>query len=475
MSAAEWLFVAFGLLVLAVNAGAVYVAWWALFKDRSRGRRRCPRCWHDLGYTPGMTCGECGFFAQNEDDLARTRRRWGHAALAILSCVAVSGAAYWIMAERGWASYVPTRSLIAMLPTLGDLRSSPYRELSRRVGRGRLTERQWLALIKRCAKGDWWTRPVSDKWIDKYGTFLETRRRRIARNDELEWDEGLVARLRRIPPQVELTMREVWPNGTTPWARFQMRDWWPLGSTCRITVTPQLEGAQPISFYRSGRPRPWAGYHFRVPQLAGHSGETRFEIEVEREEDGDQLQAERWRLIDRQTLAVVTRFADPGVMTLEAIDGPALQEAIRAAFRHGAVRWPSGPTPVRFRFDRYPTNTSDFEETALGVRVEALRGDQVARTLCIWWRARAEDPRVGWAVQFENPELLAMLPSRKELRELRADGQREEPAWSMRITGDRQIALRAGGGSRYWSGQVTVPLEVHDRDEPAPPLAWRRE
>ena len=77
MSAAEWPFVALGLLVLAVNAGAVYVAWWALFKDRSRGRRRCPRCWHDLDYTPGMTCGECGFVARNEDDLATTRRRWG--------------------------------------------------------------------------------------------------------------------------------------------------------------------------------------------------------------------------------------------------------------------------------------------------------------------------------------------------------------------------------------------------------------
>ncbi len=39
MTASEWLFMAFGLLVLAVNAGAVYVAWWALFKDRSRGHR----------------------------------------------------------------------------------------------------------------------------------------------------------------------------------------------------------------------------------------------------------------------------------------------------------------------------------------------------------------------------------------------------------------------------------------------------
>ena len=98
----------------------------------------------------------------------------------------------------------------------------------------------------------------------------------------------------------------------------------------------------------------------------------------------------------------------------------------------------------------------------------------MARRLDIWWQAMAEDPRVGWTVQFENPELLAMLPSRKELRALRADGEREEPAWSMRITGDPQIALRAGDANHYWSGQVTIPLEVRDRDESAPPLTWRR-
>ena len=49
------------LAFVAVGVGAV---WWALFRDKARGRRRCPRCWHDLSATPGMTCGECGFAAQ---------------------------------------------------------------------------------------------------------------------------------------------------------------------------------------------------------------------------------------------------------------------------------------------------------------------------------------------------------------------------------------------------------------------------
>ena len=39
---------------------AVWAIWWAIFADKARGRRRCPRCWHDLSRTPGLTCSECG-------------------------------------------------------------------------------------------------------------------------------------------------------------------------------------------------------------------------------------------------------------------------------------------------------------------------------------------------------------------------------------------------------------------------------
>ena len=72
----DWIFVLAGLAVIVVFAALVYVAWWALFADRSRSRRRCPRCWYDMAYTPGMTCGECGFVAVNESEFYKTRRRY---------------------------------------------------------------------------------------------------------------------------------------------------------------------------------------------------------------------------------------------------------------------------------------------------------------------------------------------------------------------------------------------------------------
>jgi hypothetical protein len=60
MSAAsnlDWLYHTFGWTLAA--AGMVLLAW-ALFWDRSRGRRRCPKCWYNMEGVPGLRCPECG-------------------------------------------------------------------------------------------------------------------------------------------------------------------------------------------------------------------------------------------------------------------------------------------------------------------------------------------------------------------------------------------------------------------------------
>ncbi len=69
----------FWLMGAVVACGGLVLTGWALFWDRARGRRRCPKCWYDLAATPagaaGTTCPECGRTARSERELARTRRR----------------------------------------------------------------------------------------------------------------------------------------------------------------------------------------------------------------------------------------------------------------------------------------------------------------------------------------------------------------------------------------------------------------
>lgn len=67
--------------ILGVAAAAILYR--ALFLDRARGRRRCPRCWYDMAGSRSLQCPECGHQARSEGRLFRTRRRYGGAVLAI--------------------------------------------------------------------------------------------------------------------------------------------------------------------------------------------------------------------------------------------------------------------------------------------------------------------------------------------------------------------------------------------------------
>ena len=41
-------------------AGGAPLLVWAMFGDRARGRRRCPRCWYDMSGATLLKCPECG-------------------------------------------------------------------------------------------------------------------------------------------------------------------------------------------------------------------------------------------------------------------------------------------------------------------------------------------------------------------------------------------------------------------------------
>jgi hypothetical protein len=78
----NWVFEAAGGVV---SLGGLLLILAALFRDRPRGRRRCPKCWYNLSGTPGtLKCSECGHEAKREKRLLRTRRRWWRAAAGLL-------------------------------------------------------------------------------------------------------------------------------------------------------------------------------------------------------------------------------------------------------------------------------------------------------------------------------------------------------------------------------------------------------
>ena len=83
-----------GVGAIALIVGGIVVLW-ALFADRARGRKRCPKCWYDLSASPEPRCSECGFVARTERKLRKTRRRWRGCFLGLfIIAVGLSGPVY---------------------------------------------------------------------------------------------------------------------------------------------------------------------------------------------------------------------------------------------------------------------------------------------------------------------------------------------------------------------------------------------
>ncbi len=97
-----------------LGLAAVFTLYRALFHDRSRGRRRCPRCWYDMAGIPTLQCPECGRHARRERSMFKTRRRWGRAAAGLLLAYLAYAAATAPRSVRagGWSALVPTPLLL---------------------------------------------------------------------------------------------------------------------------------------------------------------------------------------------------------------------------------------------------------------------------------------------------------------------------------------------------------------------------
>lgn len=98
----------------------IAIALWALLRDRSRGRTRCPKCWYDMtglaSTGEGRMCPECGVVVKRDSDLLRTRRHWrgvvAGAALLMAGMVSLSVPGW----RYGWVGVLPSSVLVYVAP-----------------------------------------------------------------------------------------------------------------------------------------------------------------------------------------------------------------------------------------------------------------------------------------------------------------------------------------------------------------------
>lgn len=459
---AEWVQWVLAIVLMLLLAGCVFLAWWGMFSDRAKGRRRCPRCWYNLAYTPGMTCGECGYTGRSEKDFARTRHRWGIALLAVLGAALIGGYVIDRANTQGWMTYMPNTALVWLMPVEGD--SGPILgELGQRMTFNLLSDDQRLAMLRRAAKGDPGRRPSGDAWTDKYGGLTLRLRRALLDHEDEAVQEEVAEILMTIPPRVALSTRRTWPSDVGPTLDVQAIDWWPVRMQWRIRAEPQLEGAEVDVHVLRDAPIQQRGYSLFLPPLEEGEHDVEVKLAIDRRASAD----EDWQRIDERVVTVPIEVEGSLTENLQAVSGEELDEAIRRTFRSGLTKWDSGSLPVRVGLNIRPTLSELFDDTAVGVRIDVYRNGELGRQLDIWWEAGPLGRGTSWEVPWLDDEVLG-----------RPDEEGEE--WTVRVRGLPELALRVDGPTRYWAGEVTVPVPVRRQagavgsrgwipEEPVPP------
>lgn len=142
-----WLLLGFA---ACLALGGIAVIALALFRDRARGKRRCPRCWYDMSAARDLRCTECGREARSGRALLKTRRHWKRAMVGVVMVLAagVAGAGQQVI-EHGWMRATPGWGYIAAMPWL-EPQSKGMKELAARVQDGELREWEYRYLVQQC-------------------------------------------------------------------------------------------------------------------------------------------------------------------------------------------------------------------------------------------------------------------------------------------------------------------------------------
>ena len=460
-----WLFWIGG-AVLALSGVALF--YWAMFKDRARGRKRCPKCWYDLGgiaAAPGtsfpITCSECGRVIKRERKLYKTRRRKRWAFAALLGILAAGWLSLMPKVDRdGWWSIVSNRMLIAGLPFAHDIDDFWCKEMARRVELGtgirnprftsrfgqpdaRLSRDEWRVFFARCVAGDWFARPTSPRWQQKYGELIHVWTRgsfQIPSQDALAEEKILL----QLPPVIRMEIRDRWPEDTPLVFQVRYDQWWPYQTGRRVHVKPQIAGAAEVTAFGNGEllivdPVQTAGIHEFV-----------FDVSLEwKPPGGSTVFEEGWESLGTRAIRVPVTIETKATQLMQPTSDP----RIAAAFTGGPTvclsrRRRNGNVFVSPVLDMRPVSPQLFRGVGFGIVAEFMQGNEVVASTSYWWPGGMKDD-INWGSDFSG--------DLDRLKQSQEDG-----TWTVRIRGDPEVALRVEDCQRFWQGEVTIPLHIED-------------
>jgi hypothetical protein len=474
--------------VWVLLASGIVVLGWALFWDRSRGRRRCSRCWYDMKGVPGVVCPECGRKARHEGVLYRTRRSGRGVLAGAILLIAAAGAARFAEARaHGWQAAVPTTAILLSLrwlepPTWQEqqnvragalvlpLPKRLYADLAeRRIVQGRLWgwQRRWL--IERCISGDGRHRRGSQSWSMAYVPILFKLAEAGHIGEALRLDPGCLdpaalqpinmgrREMRRIHEafvQFSIITRPRWPLDLPLVVRLRPNGL--QGAHPRhereLVVTSRLEGAAPIRMWLSQSSQ--LGEQPYVLAAGGRASRAVsnvvFDVEM-----SEVIWLKQWgsgeslrRDLLKTRIVHPVEFAGSATDILEGFRS----EQIEAALSHSiapvcqmSVLEPGMIALQLFEPDRWKhSRFAISDQEAVGLRLELMRNGVTVADGSAYIGSFASGGR--WGSLMLAPRHGAVL----------------EPVtnatWRLRLTGDANIALEDFEATKYWQGELEAPV-----------------
>ncbi len=407
-------------LILALIGAALLLRW--LIGDRSRGRRRCPKCWYDMAGIDTLACPECGRTARSERALYRSRRRPRRLLVGIAAAALTVYAATTAQTRRGegWTRYVPTTA--------------------------------WLLLERKVTRGS----PL-DQRLREQAMWRWQAQVALRKNIELTPDDW----------RSLITYHSPWPAGV-PLTLSPASQRIAVRRTLRMSVADGFEvvmcnpaTGQPAYPYfqdTSQPPRIWhnhtvtKGWHSPTPPITLNENDASFEVDLGLSTGwkGSRIIVYKHRL----TYPIVVKPSIHEV--IHPVDRPALTEQLSSSIRLEVFHWPSptsspnGQTSFitpRLQLDRHDGLTN----IALGLHLEFIRDQHVmgtARTLfAIPWHG-SFPYHAGGLIHIEG-DWHAVL-----------DAMLDPEGWTVRVTSDPEMVFTDAELFRpnYWRGEFTVPL-----------------
>ncbi len=456
------------------------------------GRRashpHCPRCDHqqpppdlpDHGHTAPARCAECGFVPRRAFPSRRAPRRARGIAL-LLGAAAFPMLIAYRSGSFEWRpmSLIPSSVLAwaGSAQPASDWSRDACDELARRVAwsipGADLVPAVDVAVQAVVTEPDSPLGRVVTAWFQTIALREEDQRCVEASTRWTQSIRSAVPRLRWLPsgdsPTIvaaEGSSPLLWIAVESPWTMLPASDAAAAG-LCEVDVIVADESARRFA-WTPGAP---GQSSIAIPlDPCGRYGDS---IPVRMRIRSRAMPASPWTEWQEASItAQVTRHAVEAAGTHSSQLDAAVLEAL------GPSLWCwGGGERFGFRFDPRRTASPGTRPVHVGLRVEVREGDSIRRLSRMLWD--------GVGSEYELPV--------EDLSALRR-AVTSTDGWTIRITGDRDLAFRAThpplasgravtqqGTERlptdpvpYWDGELTIPLRLSHLNAPGPPRRWQR-